>query len=417
MSKVSAGSSFFNRFISCLRKVSMDLHTLQSEATALHDQLVAWRRDFHRHPELGFKEFRTSEIVAKHLASLGLEVQIGIGQTGVVGLLEGARPGPVVLVRFDMDALPIQELNQTDYVSEQASVMHACGHDAHTAMGLGLAQIMAAHHADFAGTLKFVFQPAEEGESGALAMIRDGVLSDPKPDIALGLHVWNELAAGRAQVGAGGVMAAADLFTIKVQGQGTHGATPHLGVDPIVLAAHIVTALQTVVARSIDPRQTAVVTVSTLHAGSAFNVIADAAEMTGTLRTFDPIVRGQILRRVTGVVEGTAAALGGSAAIEIKAISPATVNDARVAQVVRETAAKVLDEASVSADQFTMGAEDMSEFLNRVPGCFFFLGSANAEKGLNYPHHNPRFDIDEDILPDGVAILAGAALRYLGGER
>lgn len=397
----------------------MDLHTLQSEAYALRDQLVAWRRDFHRHPELGFKEFRTSGIVAKHLASLGLarSVQTGIGGTGVVGLLDGARPGPVVMVRFDMDALPIQELNQIDYVSENAGAMHACGHDAHTAIGLGVAQIMAAHREDFAGTLKFVFQPAEEGESGALAMIRDGVLNDPAPDIALGLHVWNELLAGLAQVGAGGVMAAADIFTIKVQGKGTHGAAPHLGVDPIVLAAHIVTALQTVVARSVDPRQTAVVTVGTLHAGSAFNIIADSAEMTGTLRTFEPIVREQILQRVKSVVEGTAAALGGSASIEIKAISPATVNDARVAQVVRETATEILGAANVSADQFTMGAEDMSEFLNRVPGCFFFLGSANADKGLNYPHHNPRFDIDEDILPDGVAILAGAAMRYLSGER
>jgi amidohydrolase len=397
----------------------MDLHSLQSEADALHDQLAAWRRDFHRHPELGFKEFRTSGIVAKHLASLGLEVQIGIGQTGVVGILDGAKPGPVVMLRFDMDALPIQELNQTDYVSENAGVMHACGHDAHTAIGLGVAQIMAAQREDFAGTLMFVFQPAEEGKGGALAMIRDGVLNDAQraPDIALGLHVWNEARAGLAQVGVGGVMAAADLFTIKVQGKGTHGATPHLGVDSILLASHIVTALQTVVARSVDPCQTAVVTVGTLHAGSAFNIIADSAEMTGTLRTFDPIVRGQILQRVKAVVAGIAAALGGSASIEIKAISPVTVNDARAAQLVRETATEVLGAANVSADQITMGAEDMSEFLNRVPGCFFFLGSANADKGLNYPHHNPRFDIDEDILPDGVAILAGAALRYLGGER
>lgn len=394
----------------------MDVHLLQSEADALHDQLVAWRRDFHRHPELGFKEFRTSAVVAKHLANLGLEVQIGIGQTGVVGLLDGAQPGPVVMLRFDMDALPIQELNQTEYVSEHAGVMHACGHDAHTAIGLGIAQLLAAHRQDFAGTLKFVFQPAEESGNGALAMIRDGVLNDPAPEIALGLHVWNDVEAGLAQVGTGSVMAAADLFTIKVQGRGTHGAQPHRGVDAIVLAAHIVTALQTVIARNVDPRQTAVVTVGTLHAGSAFNIIADAAEMTGTLRTFDPIVREQILRRVTGVVEGTAAALGGSAAIEIKAISPATVNAARVAQLVRETATAALGAANVSADQFTLGAEDMSEFLNRVPGCFFFLGSANADKGLNYPHHNPRFDIDEAILSDGVAILAGAALRYLNSR-
>lgn len=389
--------------------------TFKAEALLLKDQLIAWRRDFHRHPELGFKEFRTSGIVAKHLASLGLEVQSGVGKTGVVGVLEGSQPGPIVMVRFDMDALPITELNQTDYVSEHPGVMHACGHDAHTAIGMGLAQIMAQHRDEFAGTVKFVFQPAEEGENGALAMIRDGVLNDPAPEIALGLHVWNEALVGIAQVGTGGVMAAADIFTIKVQGKGTHGAQPHRGVDATLVAAQIVNALQTVVARNVDPRQTAVVTVGTLHAGSAFNIIAESAEMTGTLRTFDPGVREQMIQRVTSVVEGTAAALGGSASIEIKAISPATINDERAAQLVRETARDVMGTANVSTDQFTMGAEDMSEFLNRVPGCFFFLGSANPDKGPVYPHHNPRFDIDESILPDGVAILAGAAWRYLNG--
>jgi amidohydrolase len=391
--------------------------TFKAEAQLLKNQLIAWRRDFHRHPELGFKEVRTSGIVAKHLANLGLEVQIGIGKTGVVGVLDGGKPGPVIMLRFDMDALPITELNQTDYVSENPGVMHACGHDAHTAIGMGLAQLMTQHRDEIAGTLKFVFQPAEEGENGALAMIRDDVLSDPAPEIALGLHVWNEAPVGIAQVGAGGVMAAADIFTIKVQGKVTHGAQPHRGIDAILLAAHIVTALQTVIARSVDPRQTAVVTVGMLHAGSAFNIIADSAEMTGTIRTFDPIVREQILQRVKDVVEGTASALGGSATIDIKAISPATVNDERVAKLVRATAIDVMGAANVSADQFTMGAEDMSEFLNRVPGCFFFLGSANTDKGPVYPHHNPRFDIDESILPDGVAILAGAVLRYLNGER
>ena len=395
----------------------MQPQALKAAADLLRPQLITWRRDFHRHPELGFKEVRTSGIVAKHLRNLGLEVQIGIGKTGVVGVLDGGKPGPVVMLRFDMDALPIQELNQTDYVSENAGVMHACGHDAHTAIGMGLAQIMSQHRDEFAGTLKFVFQPAEEGENGALAMIRDGVLNDPAPEIALGLHVWNEAPVGVAQVGAGGVMAAADIFTIKVQGKGTHGAQPHRGIDSIVLAAHIVNALQTVVARNINPRHTAVVTVGTLHAGSAFNIIADSAEMTGTIRTFDPGVREQILLRVKEVVEGTAAALGGRAAIEIKLISPATVNDAHVAQLVRESAVEVMGVANVSSDQFTMGAEDMSEFLNRVPGCFFFLGSANADNGPVYPHHNPRFDIDESILPGGVAILASAALRYLNGER
>jgi len=389
---------------------------LKIEANELKDQLITWRRDFHRHPELGFQEFRTSGIVAKHLSSLGMEVQTGIGQTGVVGLLEGSRPGPVVMLRFDMDALPIQEANQTDYSSQTSGVMHACGHDAHTAIGMGIAQLMAKQRGVLAGTIKFVFQPGEEGCGGALAMIADGVLENPKPDVALGLHVWNDQPLGLLAAGDGGVMAAADIFTIKVQGKGGHGAQPHLCVDAVLIASHIVVALQSIVARNVNPRQTAVVTVGAIHAGTAFNVIADTAEMKGTIRTFDAATRQGIVRRMAEVVETTARALGGSAALEVKVISPATVNDERVAQVVRETAIEVLGAEHVTADQLTMTAEDMSEFLSRVPGCFFFIGSANAEQGLNAPHHNPRFDIDEGVMPLGVIVLAEAALRYLNGE-
>jgi amidohydrolase len=392
------------------------IQNLKSEADLLQDQLILWRRDFHRHPELGFQEFRTSGIVAKYLSSLGMEVQTGIGRTGVVGLLEGSQPGPVVMLRFDMDALPIQEMNQTDYVSQTPGVMHACGHDAHTAIGMGIAQLLAQHREELAGTIKFVFQPGEEGCGGALAMIADSVLENPKPDVALGLHVWNDQRLGLLAAGNGGVMAAADIFTIKVQGQGGHGAQPQLCVDAVLIASQIVVALQSVVARNVNPRQTAVVTVGSIHAGMAFNVIADTAEMTGTIRTFDAATRDLIARRMTEVVENTAQTLGGSATIEIKAISPATVNDDRVAQTVRETAIDVLGSDHVTDDQFTMTAEDMSEFLSRVSGCFFFIGSANAAKGLNAPHHNPRFDIDEDVLPLGVAVLASTALRYLNGE-
>jgi len=393
------------------------IQNLKSEADLLKEQLISWRRDFHRHPELGFQEFRTSSIVAKYLSSLGMEVQTGVGKTGVIGLLEGSQPGPVVMLRFDMDALPIQEANQTDYVSQTPGVMHACGHDAHTAIGMGIAQLMMKYRDELKGTLKFVFQPAEEGCGGALAMIADGVLEDPKPEVALGLHVWNDQRLGFLAAGSGGVMAAADIFTIKVQGKGGHGAQPHLCVDAVLVAAQIVTALQSVVARNVNPRQTAVVTVGTIHAGTAFNIIADAAELTGTIRTFDTFVREDIFRRMTEVVENTARALGASATLEVKTISPATINADRPTQLVREAAIEVLGAENVTADQFTMTAEDMSEFLNRVPGCFFFIGSANAEKGLNAAHHNPHFDIDEEVLPLGVAVLSEAALRYLNGER
>jgi amidohydrolase len=388
---------------------------LKSEAYALKDQLIEWRRDFHRHPELGFREVRTSGIVAKHLSDLGMEVQTGIGKTGVIGILDGARPGPIVLLRFDMDALPIQEENRTDYVSQNPGVMHACGHDAHTSIGMGIAQMMSKHRSEIAGTIKFVFQPAEEGEGGARAMINDGALEGPKPEVAMGLHVWNSARTGLALVGSGAVMAAADIFTIKVQGKGGHAAQPHLCVDAVLLAAQIVNSLQTVIARNVHPRQTAVVTVGTIHAGTAFNITADTAEMTGTIRTFDLATHEIIVKRVREVVEQTAKALGGSASIEIKMISPTTVNDERVASLVRETAIDVLGVDNVTADQFTMGAEDMSEFLSRVPGCFFFIGSANAQKGFTAPHHNPKFDIDEDALPMGAAVLATAAVKYLNG--
>jgi amidohydrolase len=389
--------------------------TIPAEAFALRGQLVTWRRDFHRHPELGFQEFRTSGIVAKYLSSLGMEVQTGVGQTGVVGLLEGSQPGPVVMLRFDMDALPIQEMNQTDYVSQTPGVMHACGHDAHTAIGMGIAQIMARHREELAGTIKFVFQPGEEGCGGALAMIADQVLENPKPDVALGLHVWNDQPLGLLAAGGGGVMASADIFTIRVQGKGGHGAQPQLCVDATLIASQIVVALQSIVARNVNPRQTAVITVGAIHAGTAFNIIADTAELKGTIRTFDVATREDIVRRMTEVVENTARALGGSATIEVKAISPATVNDDRIAELVRATASEVLGAEHVIADQFTMTAEDMSEFLSRVPGCFFFIGSANAEKRLNAPHHNPHFDIDEDVMPMGVATLAEAAMRYSRG--
>jgi amidohydrolase len=389
---------------------------LKSEAYALKDQLIEWRRDFHRHPELGFQEVRTSGIVAKHLSDLGMEVQTGIGKTGVIGILDGAKPGPIVLLRFDMDALPIQEENRTDYVSQNPGVMHACGHDAHTSIGMGIAQMMSKHRSEIAGTIKFVFQPAEEGEGGALAMIKDGALERPKPEVAMGLHVWNSARTGLALVGSGPVMAAADIFTIKVQGKGGHAAQPHLCVDAVLIASQIVNALQTVVARNVYPRQTAVVTVGTIHAGTAFNITADTAEMTGTIRTFDLATHELIVKRVKEIVEQTAKALGGSASIEIKMISPTTVNDDRVASLVRATAIDVLGADNVTADQFTMGAEDMSEFLSRVPGCFFFIGSANEQKGFSAPHHNPKFDIDEDVLPMGAAVLASAAVKYLNGS-
>ncbi|HLF29049.1 MAG TPA: amidohydrolase [Anaerolineae bacterium] len=387
----------------------------KSEALAMQVQLIAWRRDFHRHPELGFQEVRTSGIVAKHLSALGIEVQSGIGKTGVIGVLDGARPGPVVMLRFDMDALPIHEENQTDYVSRNPGVMHACGHDAHTAIGMGIARLLSRQRERLNGTVKFVFQPAEEGCGGALAMIEDGALEGPRPEVALGLHVWNETPIGQAEIGAGPVLAAAGIFKIVVHGKGGHAAMPHQAVDAVLAGSAIVNALQTIVARNVEPRQTAVVTVSAFHAGDAFNVIADRAELTGTLRAFDDATYKLLIRRIREVAEGAAQALGATVALDIRTLTPVTINAADAAQFVRTTAGAVLGAGNVKPDQFTMAGEDMGEFLKRVPGCFFFLGSRNDAKGFTAPHHSPRFDIDEDVLPLGVAILAEATARYLAG--
>ena len=385
----------------------------KAEAERLRERLIGWRRDFHRHPELAFEEQRTAGIVADHLRRLGYQVQTGVAKTGVVGLLEGARPGPVVMVRFDMDALPVTEETGAEYASEVPGRMHACGHDGHVAMGMGLAELMATRREEMAGALKLVFQPAEEGGSGAEAMVKAGVLKDPRPDVFLATHVWNERPVGTVDVTAGPVMAAAEKFTCVVHGQGGHGALPHLAVDPIVAAAQVITALQTVVSRNVSPLDTAVVSVGSIHGGDAFNVIPPKVEMTGTIRTFDPSTRETVLRRVREVIEGTAAACGAKAELEIQSLTPAVINDEAVAEVVRKAAEAVLGPERVTSGERTMGSEDAAFFMQEVPGCYFFLGSANADKGLDAPHHNPRFDFDEEALVLGLAILAQAVGFYL----
>ncbi len=259
-----------------------------AEAQALFEYTQSMRRDFHAHPELGFQEVRTAGIVTRELTALGLEVHPGVGGTGVVALLEGSKPGPVVLVRADMDALPIHEETGASYASQNEGVMHACGHDGHTAVLLTVAKMLTAHRNEFSGTVKFMFQPAEEGMGGAEKMLESGILDNPKVDVALALHVWNEKPVGWIGISSGPAMAGAEIFKIKVVGKGGHGAVPHLAVDPILAAAQIVSALQGIVSRNIAPLQTAVVSVCTIHGGETFNVIPPAVEMTGTIRTFEP---------------------------------------------------------------------------------------------------------------------------------
>jgi amidohydrolase len=385
-----------------------------TEANDLFEYTQALRRDFHRHPELGFKEVRTAGIVARELNALGLEITTGVAETGVVALLEGKRPGPVALLRFDMDALPIGEQTGAEYASLNPGVMHACGHDGHTAIGLTVARLLNIHRNELAGTVKLVFQPAEEGLGGATRMIEAGVLQNPQPDFSLGLHLWNEKRLGWLGVTSGPTMAAAEIFRLRVVGKGGHGAVPNLAVDPVVAAAQIVTALQSIVARNVSPLQSAVVSVTTIHGGDAFNVIPSQVELTGTIRTFDPVVRQRILERFHQVVVSQAEAFNCQIEVDIQSITPAVINNPKVAARVQSVAGDLLPESELDTHYSTMGSEDMSFFMQEVPGCFFFIGSANPEKGLDSAHHHPRFDFDERALPRAAALMATAATKLLG---
>jgi amidohydrolase len=389
--------------------------SFRSEANALQQQLVNWRRDLHMHPELGFQEERTAGLVARHLTDLGYRVYTGIAKTGVIAVLQGTRPGPTAMLRFDMDALPIQEETTVAYASQNPGVMHACGHDAHVAIGLGTAVLLQRHRAEWPGSVKLVFQPAEEGMNGAAAMVDARALDDygPRPDVAFGLHVWNRSPLGQAGLTTGPMMAASDSWTLEVRGHGGHGAIPHQTVDPIVVAAQIIGAIQTIVSRNVDPQKTAVVTVGTIHGGTAFNIIPDQVALTGTIRTFDAAEREKILNRLEKLCQGVAAAMGAEAKLKVEMLTPAVVNDQAATGLMRQVAQSVLGPENVFADFRTMGSEDMAYFLREVPGTYMFLGSANSERGLDYPHHNARFDIDEDVLSLGVAILTETAVRFL----
>jgi amidohydrolase len=385
-----------------------------SEALSFFEYTQSMRRDFHSHPELGFKEVRTAGIVARELASLGLEINTGVGGTGVIALLEGAKSGPVVLVRADMDALPILEETGATYASQNPGVMHACGHDAHTAVLLTVAKILNAHRSELAGTVKFMFQPAEEGMGGAEKMIAAGVLENPKVDVVLALHVWNEKKIGWIGIGNGPVMAGAEIFNIKVKGKGGHGAVPHLSIDPVLAAAQIISALQGVVARNVAPLKTAVVSICTIHGGEAFNVIPPVVEMTGTIRTFEPDVRNLVRERFERTVRSIADGMGCQADVDLQVLTPATINDAETAKRIQEIARRLFPEADVDTANFTtMGSEDFAYVLEKVPGCFFFIGSANPEKGLDAGHHHPKFDIDEAALPRGVALMVATISDFL----
>ena len=385
---------------------------ISDEVKALESTLVATRRQIHAHPEPGFREVRTAALVAGRLRALELEVRTGIAQTGVVGVLRGGRPGPTILVRADMDALPLTEDTGQPFASTNAGFMHACGHDAHVSMALAAAEALSKRRGDLEGNVVFCFQPAEKGPGGALPMIEEGVLDEPRVEAAIGLHVWNELPAGQVGVRPGPLMASVDEIEIVLSGQGGHGAVPHQTRDLVVAAAHVITALQTVKSRRVDPQDPVVVTIAAIHGGQAYNIIPDRVTLRGTIRTFDAKVRDRVEDEVRALVVGVGTAFGAEVRVDYKRGYPTTVNDREWAQVVSECAAEVVGSGNVVEPRRTMGGEDMSYFLEKVPGCFFFLGTKNEEKKLDAPHHCPKFDIDESAMPVGVQTFLRVIERY-----
>ncbi len=391
----------------------VDLGQIRPEIRDLQPELVQWRRRLHQYPELGFQEELTARAIAERLDAWGIEYQAGIAKTGIVATLAGCESGPVLAIRADMDALPIQEENDVPYRSCHAGKMHACGHDGHVAIALGVVRYLADRRQHFRGTVKVIFQPAEEGPGGAKPMIEAGVLQDPAVDAIVGLHLWNNLPLGVVGVRAGALMAAVECFRCKISGKGGHGAMPHQTIDAVLVAAQVVTALQAIVARNVNPLDSAVVTVGTLQAGTALNVIADTANLSGTVRYFNPELDGWMRDRIDATIAGICASHGARYDLEYWKLYPPTINDPNIADLVRSVALEVVETpAGVAPECQTMGGEDMSFFLQEVPGCYFFLGAANPEKGLAYPHHHPRFDFDETALAMGVEIFARCVEKF-----
>ncbi|MDG6983299.1 MAG: amidohydrolase [Nitrososphaerota archaeon] len=385
-----------------------------SEAKRIEPEIVKTRRAFHLHPELAYHEQATAKLVAEKLEAMGIETKRGVGGTGVLGTLKGAKKGRVVALRADMDGLPVQEMADVDFRSKADGVMHACGHDTHMAMLLGAARILAENRRELSGTVKFLFQPAEEhgGRGGAMPMIEDGVMKDPKVDYVFGLHILNNQKSGEIGVRGGSLMAAPDTFKVKILGRGGHGSQPHQTVDPVYVAAHVILALQGISARMIDPVRPFVITVGSVHSGTKANIIPDEARLEGTIRTLDEGTRKRAKTKVEEVAKGVCKSFGAKAEVEFEEDAyPVTVNDPRVTKDVARVL-KAIPHLRVKEIDPVMGGEDFSRFLQKAPGTFYFLGTNNPAKGCVYPNHSSRFKADEDVLKLGAASLALLAFEY-----
>ncbi len=400
---------------------------LDSDYNAIEGKVIEWRRDIHQNPELSNREFKTAEKIAKHLRALGIEVQTGVAHTGVVGVLKGDHPGKVVALRADIDALPVTERNDlpfkstvtSEFLGKKVGVMHACGHDTHTAILMGVAEVLSKNKDKINGTVKFIFQPAEEGappgeEGGALMMVKEGVLKSPDVDAIFGLHINSQTPVGVIRYKSGGTMASAQRFVINVKGKQSHGSQPWSGVDPILISAKIIDGLQTIISREANlTNEAAVITVGKITSGVRFNIIPESAEMIGTIRTLDYDMQKQINRRMEEMVPTIAKAYGGDATIVITTSTDITYNDPALVENMLPSLRRVAGDANVQTQKAITGAEDFSYFQREVPGFFFFLGGMTPGNTESFPHHTPDFKIDDTGLILGVKALTELSLDYL----
>ena len=389
----------------------MEETSILDRAVAVQEYMVAARRAIHRHPELGFEEHATARLIAHRLRDLGLEVRTGIGGTGVLAVLRGAIAGPTVALRADMDALPIAEETGLPFASANPGVMHACAHDMHCAVGLGVAAVLKERVSELAGTVVLMFQPAEETDGGARAFIHAGVFDEHQPDAVFGLHMWPDLEVGKVGIGAGPVMASLDSLDIELLGSTAHGAMPHRGRDAVLAASSVVVGLQQIVARNVDPMEAAVITVGTLHAGTARNIIADRAALTGTVRTLDERVRELAAARIEEVAQMYAKACGVEAHVRYDRLLPTLANDERMCRLAAASARAALGADCVQPITPSMAADDFSLFAARVPGCYIFFGCSMSE-GAPFPLHNGRFSPSEGALPIACAVISRLCMDY-----
>lgn len=389
------------------------MEDLTNDINSIKDKLISFRRDFHIHPELAFKEERTASIIANELEQLGWEVSRGVAKTGVVGLLKGTEGSKTVMIRVDIDALPITEPEGKPYRSQNPGIMHACGHDGHAAVGLAVAELLANRKNTLKGNVKLVFQPAEEIMSGAREMIAEGVMDNPKVDHVLSIHLWSGLPVGVIAAQPGPIFSSADEISIVFKGKGGHGGMPHLSIDPILIACNAVTTLQTILSREIPPSQPAVLGFGTINGGTAFNVVSDSVALTGTIRTLDDSVRSFILERAEHIATTVAMSLRGEAEFKHVRGAPPVINDKSVSDVVSKVAVEIVGEKNTQTIVPPQVGDDATFFLREAPGCYFLVGCANPDLGITASHHSPEFDIDEESLPIAANILCQSALNYI----